>query len=197
MEATEPGTRELTDEGLMQSLAAGDDTALAPLMTRWEPLLKRFLYRLVLNAADAEDLAQETFVKVYQARQRFGAGARFSPWVYSIASNLAKNRLRWRRIRRLVSLDQPDSSGATYEPTDPRAQSGPSSAESHERIAAVRAAIAALPLDLRTAVILADYEDQSQAEIAAVLGCTPKAVENRLYRAREKLRRALASWLVK
>lgn len=196
MEVTQTASREVTDEALMQALTEGKDAALAELMNRWEPLLKRFLYRLMLNAADAEDLTEETFVRIYQARDRFGRGARFSPWAYSIASNLAKNRWRWRNVRRLVSLDQPDSQGNPFEPIDPQALTGPATAESAERIAAVRAAIAALPHELRTVVILADYEEQSHAEIAAALGCTPKAVETRLYRAREKLRKALSRWLV-
>lgn len=197
MEVIQKASREVTDEALMQALSEGNDAALAELMTRWEPLLKRFLYRLMLNTADAEDLAQETFVRIYQARRRFGHGARFSPWAYSIASNLAKNRWRWRKVRRLVSLDQPDPQGNLFEPIDPRAVAGPAAAESEERIAAVRAAIAALPHDLRAVVILADYEEQSHAEIASALSCTPKAVETRLYRARDKLRKALSRWLVK
>ena len=144
---------------------------------------------------DAEDLAQETFVKIYQARRRFGRGARFSPWIYAIATNLAKSRWRWRSVRRLVSLDASNSTGTSFEFEDPRAETGSVTTETRERATAVRQAIAALPLDLRTAVILAEYEDQSHAEIAAALGCSPKAVESRLYRAREKLRRALSSWL--
>jgi RNA polymerase sigma factor (sigma-70 family) len=189
-----------SDELLMQQLATGNDAAFAPLMHRWEKPLRRFLFRIVLNAADADDLAQEVFVKIYQGRRRFAAGSRFSPWIFSIAANLAKNRLRWRRVRRLVSLDAPaggerDADSSPRDQADPQAASSADWALNQERAAAVRAAIAKLPVDLRTALVLFEFEEQSHADIAAALGCTPKAVENRLYRARAALREHLGRWL--
>jgi RNA polymerase sigma factor (sigma-70 family) len=189
-----------SDELLMQQLATGNDAVFAPLMHRWEKPLRRFLFRIVLNAADADDLAQEVFVKIYQGRRRFAAGSRFSPWIFSIAANLAKNRLRWRRVRRLVSLDAPgggerDADSSPPDQADPQAASSADRALNQERAAAVRAAIAKLPVDLRTALVLFEFEEQSHADIAAALGCTPKAVENRLYRARAALREHLGRWL--
>ena len=189
----EPGER--TDEVLMAELAGGDEHALGTLMTRWELPLKRYLERLLSNAADAEDLAQETFVRLYKVRRDFRSGARLSPWLYSIASNLAKNRLRWRRVRRLVSLDSTEPDSPAFQHLDPAAASGPDIAIGKERADAVRGAIAALPLDLRTVIVLAEYEGLSHAAIGETLGCTAKAVEGRLHRARTALRQTLAKWI--
>ena len=88
-----------SDEELMSRLQAGEDAALAPLMLRWEVPVKRFIFRLIGNTADAEDLAQEVFVRVYTKRASYRVGAKFSTWCFSIAANQAKNRLRWWRRR--------------------------------------------------------------------------------------------------
>jgi RNA polymerase sigma-70 factor (ECF subfamily) len=184
---------EATDEHLMGRVQQGDDAALGALMGRWEIPLKRFLYRMLLNADEAGDLAQETFVRVYQRRASFREGARFSSWILTIAANLARNRRRWWRRHPVVSLDgsPPDDGGrAAWEPAD-FAPGAAAQLQSSERANAVRAAVAALPHDLRVAVVLAEFEDKSHAEIAAVLACSAKAVEMRLYRARERLRRLL------
>jgi RNA polymerase sigma factor (sigma-70 family) len=179
------------DRALMQRTQQGDEAALGRLMERWERPVKSVIARLVFNAAEAEDLAQETFVRVWQQRARFRAEADFRPWVFAIAVNLARNRLRWWRRRPSVALDE-------WTETPPAGPVGAGTAagglESAERAAAVRAAIAALPADLREAIVLFEYEQLSHAEIATAVGATPKAVETRIYRAREKLRAALQRW---
>lgn len=186
------------DAELMQRVQGGEEAALGSLMERWERPVKAVIARIVFNAAEAEDLAQETFVRVWTQRARFHAGAEFRPWLFAIAVNLARNRLRWWRRRPTVSLDEwtersgrepgarGERSGAGGEETN-----GAEALERAERAATVQAAVAALPLDLREALVLFEYERCSHAEIATALGCTPKAVESRLYRAREKLRAAL------
>ncbi|HUR60251.1 MAG TPA: sigma-70 family RNA polymerase sigma factor [Opitutaceae bacterium] len=183
------------DPELMAALAAGDDQAMAGLMARWEVPLKRYLQRLLLNAADAEDLAQETFVRLYKARRDFKRGAAVSPFLYAIASNLAKNRLRWRGVRRLISLGGGGRDHPALQVADASAASGAEAALESERVNAVRNAIAGLPHDLRIAIVLAEYEGLSHAEIGAALDCTPKAVEGRLHRARAALRTTLARWV--
>jgi RNA polymerase sigma factor (sigma-70 family) len=144
-------------------------------------------------------LAQETFVRVWQQREKFRSGAEFRPWVFSIAVNLARNRLRWWRRRPVVSLDEWRSAGETrggkQETRDSRQMTGTAALERAEQAAAVRDAIAALPNELREAIVLFEYEEMSHAEIAAAVGATPKAVETRIYRAREKLRGALERWV--
>lgn len=180
-----------SDEELMRRLQGGEDAALAPLMQRWEVPVKRFLFRLVGSAAEADDLAQEVFVRIYTKRATYRGGAKFSTWCFAIAANQAKNRLRWWKRRPVLSLDAWAEAGG--EAAD---ESRAGAAASHqtvrrEQIAAVAAAVAVLPLELRTALVLFEYEGQSMADIAAALGCTAKAVENRLYRARQQLRAAL------
>lgn len=183
------------DRELMRRLQAGDQAALAGLMDRWELPVKRVIGRMIFNATEAGDLAQETFVRVWQQREKFKAGAEFRPWVFAIAVNLARNRLRWWRRRPEVALEEwsetptAEGGGRRTEPT-----TGSAALEREERAVAVREAIAALPMDLREALVLFEYEEMSHAEIAEAVGATPKAVETRIARAREKLRGALKSW---
>lgn len=186
------------DTELMRRVQTGDEAAFATLMQRWELPVKAVIGRVVLNASEAAELAQETFVRVWQQREKFRAGAEFRPWVFSIAINLARNRLRWWRRRPAVSLDEwggMEGRGTSERVEGKTETIGPAALEQAERAAAVRDAIAALPLDLREAIVLFEYEQLSHAEIAAVVGATPKAVETRIHRAREKLRGALQRWV--
>ena len=179
------------DEELMRRLQGGEDAALAQLMQRWEIPVKRFIFRIVGNTAEAEDLAQEVFVRVYSKRATYRAGAKFSTWCFSIATNQARNRLRWWRRRPAISLNAWTEAGGDTTDESRVGESASSNAVTHEQIAAVQAAVAALPLDLRTALVLFEYEDLSMAEIAAALDCSAKAVESRLYRARQQLKQVL------
>ena len=178
------------DREWMRRVQGGDEAALGALMERWELPLKSFIGRIVFNASEAEELAQETFVRVWQQREKFRTGAEFRPWVFSIAVNLARNRLRWWRRRPTVELREWSE---TEEKRNEGAR-GPGSLEIAERAAAVRDAVAALPLELRESLVLFEYEQMSHAEIAMAVGATAKAVETRIYRAREKLRGALKRW---
>lgn len=181
-----------SDEQLMRRLQAGEDAALAPLMQHWEAPVKRFIFRLIGNTAEAEDLAQEVFVRIYTKRASYRVGAKFSTWCFAIAANLTKNRLRWWRRRPALSLEAWTEAG--HEPVDESRTGGEASGQvvRHEQAVAVQQAVAALPVDLRTALVLFEYEQQSMTEIAEALDCTPKAVENRLYRARQRLKQVLA-----
>lgn len=172
------------DTELMRRVQSADEAALGALMERWERPVKSVIARIVLNTSEAGDLAQETFVRVWQQRDRYRPEAPFRPWIFAIAVNLARNRLRWWRSRPEVALEE-----WTEGPDE--AATGVRAAEARERAAAVRDAIATLPTELREALVLFEYERMSQAEIALAVGATPKAVETRIYRAREKLRAAL------
>jgi RNA polymerase sigma-70 factor (ECF subfamily) len=177
----------------MAALAAGALPALDALMLRWQRPLQSFLHRHLQNEADALDLAQETFVRLYRHRDRYRPGARFTTWMFQIALNLARDHARKHRRRRTDSLEAapPAAIAGLAAPG-----SAPDvSARRAEEIAAVRAAIAALPEELREVLILFEYEDKSHAEIAEIIDTSPKAVETRLYRARDKLRASLARWL--
>lgn len=178
------------DAELMGRIQSGDQGAFAELMQRWELPVKSVIARIVLNASEAEDLAQETFVRVWQRRSQFAVGRAVKPWILGIAVNLARNRLRWWKHRPAVALEEwtelPDHTGPP--------EAGSRNLESAERAAAVRDAIAALPPESREALVLFEYEQMSYAEIAEALGTPPKTVENRIIRARERLRRSLQSW---
>lgn len=182
-----------SDESLMSALATGDLPALDALMLRWQRPLQSFLLRHLQNEADALDLAQETFVRLFRHRDRYRPGARFSTWMFQIALNLASDHARKRHRRRTDSLETapPATTAALAAP----GSSPDASARRQEEIAAVRAALADLPAELREVLVLFEYEDRSHAEIAAIVGASPKAVETRLYRARDKLRASLARWL--
>jgi RNA polymerase sigma-70 factor (ECF subfamily) len=184
------------DQADMARLVAGQDTALNALMERHGDKLFGFLCRFVGDEEAAEDLAQESFVRVYQHRTEFKPGQRFSTWLYTIGGNLARNHLRARSRRPEVPLegDGEDSPG----PARSLPASGGSPADHAARTeqqAAVRSAVADLPDDLREAIILCELEDCSVAEAATVLHATVKAVESRLYRARQQLRQRLTRWL--
>ena len=182
-----------SDEELMRRLQGGEEAALASLMERWEMPVKRFIFRLLGNVTEAEDLAQEVFCRIFTKRTHYRPGAKFSTWCYAIAANLAKNRLRWWQRHPVHSIDAWIEAGGEIADETRAGASAAQAALRQEQILAVQQAVAALPLDLRTALILFEYEEQTTAEIAEALDCTPKAVENRLYRARQLLKRTLFS----
>jgi len=181
----------------MQRLAGGHDAALNDLMARHALPVFQFLCRMLGNEDDANDLAQETFLRVYQHRARFKPGARFTTWLYTIAANLARNHHRWLARHPNVSLDaENETTGQSIGEALPAHDPAPDGiAIATERAAAVRAAVAALPADMREVIILCEWQDLSSAEAAAILETTPKAIDNRLYRARSLLRDRLKKWL--
>lgn len=187
---SDPGANP-SDEELMRRLQAGEDAALAPLMQRWETPVKRFLFRLIGNTSESEDLAQEVFVRIYTKRASYRVGAKFSTWCFSIAANQAKNRLRWWHRRPVMSFDAWTAAGGEIADESRAGVHAANAAVRDEKVAAVQRAVASLSVDLRTALVLFEYEQQSMAEIAGALGCSPKAVENRLYRARQQLKQIL------
>jgi len=183
----DPG--EVSDEALMEALQNGDDHALATLMHRWELGVKAFLLRLGVPSADVEDVAQEAFVRLYQKRDRYRVGAAFKPWLLTVAGNLGRNRLRWRFRRREDSIEAMDAAQpGGFDHVDSSARPASDLAEKANLARDVRNAVNALPDNLRQAVLCVELEDLSYAEASQVMGCSAKAVETRLYRARELLR---------
>lgn len=181
-----------TDARLMQRLKK-DDLALNVLMERWAERVVAFLYKMTGSQVVAADLAQETFVKLYQSRERYLPNGVFSSYLFGIAANLARNYLRWQKRHPTISLDNPTlSDGGLQEATNSEQIDPHKSAVSRETINLIREEILALPVDLREAITLFTDEGMSQAEIALALGCTPKAVETRVYRARQILKPKLS-----
>jgi RNA polymerase sigma-70 factor (ECF subfamily) len=194
-----PGPTEEQDRADMTRLSAGHDAALNDLMDRHGAKLFHYLVRALQSEDDAADLAQETFCRVYQSRAKYDPKQKFSSWLYAIATNLVKDRYRYRGRHPQISLDAENAEMETsLKERLPDHHSTPSETLlSTERAETVRRAVAALPEELRLPLLLAEYEDQSHAEIGEVLGCSAKAVETRIYRARLRLRQTLAALLQK
>ena len=192
-----PEEANVRDQADMERLIAGHDAALNDLMERHATPMFHFLCRMVGNEDDANDLAQETFVRVFKSCKSFRTNENFSTWLYTIAANLARNHFRWRARHPNVSLEtETGDTEQTLGSTLPASGPGPNEqALAAERAAAVRTAIGKLPEDLREAIVLCEWEERSVAEAAAILETTPKAVESRLYRARQMLRERLKLWL--
>jgi RNA polymerase sigma-70 factor (ECF subfamily) len=181
------------DVQLMLRLKNGEDLILNELMTRWQQPLVAFIYRYIGHQADALDLAQETFVRVYQSRSRYTARAKFASWLFTIAVNLCRNYVRRRERTGGTAMESLDAdSTKTSEWILSSDDSPDQAAIKSELISSVKEAITRLPHDLKTVILLYEYEDRSYEEISSVLGCTIKAVEMKLYRARKLLRELLS-----
>lgn len=142
------------------------------------------------GAADVEDLAQEVFVRAYRARGGYEPQAKFTTWLFRIATNLCLNYIRDSRRRQAQSLSG-DSRVGIREPADDDPEGPESAASRRELQEAVRTALERLPDSQRIATVYARYHEMSLEQIAEVMGLTPKAVKSLLFRARENLRRLL------
>ena len=184
------------DFACMLRLKEGDDLALNELMERWQKPLHSFILRYVGNHRDSIELAEETFVRVYQHRGRFNFKSKFSTWLLTIAANLCRHHARWRKRHPTISLDDAASiDEVSEESLFVSAEEIPSALASRTELARlVKEEIEKLPHDLKTAVLLSAYDGLSYAEIGVILGCTPKAVETRLYRVRKLLAKRLAAF---
>lgn len=180
---------------LIVSLAGGNERALEELVRLWEPCLLSFAYRYVQNEAESRDLVQETFVRLYKNAASYKPGRSPAGWLFTIAANLCRNHQRWRRRHPAVSLEESPESGFAARTLVCSKPTPELMAEKQERVGAVREAIASLPHDLKTALLLFEYENLGYREIAAAVGCSEKGVEARLSRARALLRKRLSGWL--
>ena len=175
------------DVAAMLRLSTGDDLALSEIMSRWQWRVASFLQRMCGNHATACDLAQETFTRLYHSRASYKENAPFSSYLLRIAANLARNHHRWQSRHHSEPLEALENA----EPASDAASPDASLAQA-DTAREVRHAIRLLPHELREALVLSAYEDMSHAEIASMTGCTPKAVETRIYRARQILKDKLA-----
>jgi RNA polymerase sigma-70 factor (ECF subfamily) len=195
----EPGLLEmLSDAEVMLRVAAGDDGAFDYLVQKYRRQMISFMYRMTHNQAVAEELAQEVFLRVYRSRQSYAASAKFTTWLYRIATNLAVNYARdtkHERPENVVSIDEPDTeTGLTVDVAD-----GSLNAEQtilrRERLAAIRSQVEALPERQRMAVIMHKYQNMDYKQIAAVLKLSESATKSLLFRAYETLRETLKRFL--
>lgn len=174
---------------------ADDQAAFAELVDRFQHRLVGVMNHLIGNSDEAEDLAQETFLRVYRTRQRYTPKAKFSTWLFTIANNLALNALRDRARRPNQSLDLRDSGPMMTQPNQDRAQPPAHRLDQQEMAAVVRSALDTLNERQRMAVVLNKFEDMGYAEIGEVMGLTSKAVKSLLSRARSKLREQLEGYI--
>jgi RNA polymerase sigma factor (sigma-70 family) len=180
------------DAQLMLRLKNGEDQVLNELIGRWQQPLVAFIYRYIGQETEALDLAQETFVRVYETRHRYTDQGKFSTWLFAIAANLSRNYLRWRHRRRDSASEGRDSKGVEIaEAVQSEDDSPDQAAMRSESISLVREVVNQLPHDLKTVILLYEYQGLSYEEIASVLGCSTKAVEMKLYRTRKLLREKL------
>jgi RNA polymerase sigma-70 factor, ECF subfamily len=182
----------------MLDVKAGDEQSFALLLHRYRGPLVNFLYRMVRNREQAEDLAQEAFLRVYRAREDYIPSAKFTTWLFRIATNLALNSVRDTRYQRMeVSLDAP----VTTDPEDGDEKTM-DVAEKHPNIEQhlieetrrkmIRQAIEKLPEKQRAAVLLHKYQELDYGEISKILECSESALKSLLFRAYERLRVELA-----
>jgi len=192
------GAESPSDAEIMLRAKAGDQSAFDYLVQKYRRPMISFMYRMARNASAAEDLAQEVFLRVYRSRASYEASAKFTTWLYRIATNLAVNHARDTRHERpevQVSLDEPnDDSGATLELPD-----GSLTAEQvlvrRERMMAIRSKVEALPEQQKLAVIMHKYQQMDYKEIALVLKKSESATKSLLFRAYETLRDQLKEFV--
>jgi RNA polymerase sigma-70 factor (ECF subfamily) len=185
-----------SDVQLMLDVKAGDEMSFELLLRKYRSPLVHFLYRMVGDAATAEDLAQEVFLRVYRARQQYEPSAKFTTWMFRIATNVALNERRDGRHRQMeTSMDQPAEGSEDDAPTLQVADRQPGIEHEmmqRDRAAAIRRAVAVLPEKQRVAVVLHKYQEMDYDEIARVLQCSESALKSLLFRAYETLRIELA-----
>jgi len=184
-----------SDVQLMLDVKAGDDASFDFLLVKYRSPLVNFLYRMVRDRATAEDLAQDVFLRVYRARKEYIPSAKFTTWLFRIATNAALNSVRDNRHQRMeVSLDTPVREEQEASPRELPARE--MRIDEHllerDRVEFIQRAIASLPDKQRAAVLLHKYEEMDYAEIAKILDCTEAALKSLLFRAYENLRVQLA-----
>ena len=188
----------LTDADVMLRVKAGDEPAFEYLVQKYRRAMVSFMYRMTHNSAAAEDLAQEVFLRVYRSRTGYEASAKFTTWLYRIATNLAVNHARDTRHERpenQVSLDEPDEETGTTMDVADRSLTVEQTILRRERMAAIRTKVQNLPERQRMAVIMHKYQQMDYKQIAEVLKLSESATKSLLFRAYETLREQLKEFL--
>jgi RNA polymerase sigma-70 factor (ECF subfamily) len=192
------GAEGYTDAEIMLRVKAGDQPAFDFLVQKYRRPLVSFMYRMARNTAAAEDLAQEVFLRVYRSRQTYEASAKFTTWLYRIATNLAVNHARDTRKERpevTVSLDEPDQeTGTTMDVADDTITAEENLVR-RERTLAIRSKVEALPERQRLAVIMHKYQQMDYKQISEVLKLSESATKSLLFRAYETLRDQLREFI--
>ena len=159
---------EQPDSEIVRQIQSDDAAAFDELMRRYKRPVVSFIFRMLGNSQDADDVAQDVFVRVYQNLDTYRPETKFSTWLFALARNAAIDRIRWRARHRTESIE-----------SAPEIMAPSGTAEevnAHEIGDQIAAAVAKLPEDQRTAVVLSEYHEMSYAEIAGVMRCSEKSV---------------------
>jgi len=188
----------VSDVDVMLRVKAGDESAFAYLVQKYRRSMVGFMYRLCHNPSTAEELAQEVFLRVYRSRTSYEPSAKFTTWLYRIATNLAVNHARDTRHERpenTLRLDEPDQETGTTPDLADDSLSAEEQILRRERLAAIRKVVNALPERQRVAVIMHKYQQMDYREIAGVLKLSESATKSLLFRAYETLREQLKEFV--
>jgi RNA polymerase sigma-70 factor (ECF subfamily) len=194
----DPVAGELTDAEVMLRVKAGDDSAFDYLVQKYRRPIINFMYRMAHNSASAEDLAQEVFLRVYRSRASYEASAKFTTWLYRIATNLGMNYVRDTRHERPENTMNLDESDEDTGQTPDLADKTPTVEENimqRERLKAIRQKVEALPERQKMAVLMHKYQQMDYRQIAEVLKLSESATKSLLFRAYETLRTELKQFV--
>lgn len=185
-----------TDEVLFSQVQREDASAFDMIVSRYKTRLYNCVYRMVHQSECAEDLVQETFLRVYRNRNNYKATSNFSTWIYTIALNLARSELRKRKRRQFFSINASSNEDNGPEGFDlPDTSSGPMEhLEQSELGRAIQGAIDQLPVKYRTVIVLRDIEELSYEQISEILECPTGTIKSRVNRARLRLQEMLRHW---
>jgi RNA polymerase sigma-70 factor (ECF subfamily) len=178
-----------TDEELVTAFRAGNLSAFDELVQRWERKIQGAVYRIMGSGEDARDLTQETFLRAYRGLSTFKSEARFSSWLYQIALNLCRDRLRQKKGRTLVGIDDLDPTTAAR--IDRIAPTAHEQVEARDMSEIVSAAMAELPEEQREVIVLKEYQGLTFQEIADLMRVPVSTVKTRLYRGLVQMREHL------
>lgn len=189
------GTEQPTDEDLVAAVLEGDRERFGDLIDRYQGRLINYLFRLLRNADDAHDLAQEVLVKVYQVLDRYDPQYKFSTWLFRVAQNAAIDQIRRRRLK-VVSLRQEDEEGEGRDWDLPSPERGPyGELRNQERGEAIQEAIESLPWEYRELILLRHFGELPYEEIARIKEMPLGTVKNKLFRGRQMLKEKLQDYL--
>lgn len=186
-----------SDEAVFEQVKRDEFNAFDLIVSRYKNRLFNCVFRLVHNSEIAEDLVQETFLRVYKNRHNYQATSNFSTWVYTIALNLARSELRKRKRRQFFSINSsPNSHDNMTEGFDlPDPSFGPADHLAHSELGrAIQKAIDQLPVKYRTVIVLRDIEELSYEQISDILECPTGTIKSRVNRARLRLQEMLRHW---
>jgi len=186
--------QQLTDEELIAKFQNGDLNAFEIIVKRYKDPLINFVYQFINDRIDSEDVVQETFIRVYRNKHLYRNIAKFSTWIYTIASNLAKTELRRRRRRKLVSISQMGFNNKDFELTDD-GQTPEGQIDSKMPESTIRKEIDDLPVKFKEVVVLRDIQELSYEEISQILKIPIGTVKSRVNRGRLRLQKRLKNLL--